>query len=315
MAPSRRLRAIMLPPMAWQPEHDRYQPGHNPDPFEIYRCMAASGIDTVLIDPGRRPLNPFAGGATLLEALDPLRALRVLLTERRADIVVSVFEGAALPLVRLRRLLAFRVPVVLWDLGLTEIWKLRERVLDQVVPRVDGIFVLSASQRSYITQRWGRRHGIEVIGQHIDATFFAPTARTADGPVLAIGEDVGRDFETMLTAAEGLDADVVLKTRRVRPDRTLPPRVSIMRAWLDDVGLRDLYARSRIVVVPLHQVPNASGVGSILEAGAMGLPLVVSEADSIRDFIVPGETCLTVPCGDAAALRAAIQRLLAEPDT
>ena len=315
MDPSRRLRVILLPPNPFQPERDRYQPDHGPDPFENSRWLAASGIDIVLIDPGEWPRNPFAGKATLLEALDPLRALRVLVRERGADIIVSVFEGAALPLVLLRRLLMFPVPVVLWDLGLTESWKLRERVLDRVVPRVDGILVLSTSQQSYIAQRWGRRDGVEVIGAHVDCNFFRPAADARDGPVLAIGEDVGRDFDSMLAAAEGLDANIVLKTRLVRPDRVLPRHVSVMRERLDDRGLRDLFASSRIVVVPLYQVPNSSGVSSILEASAMCRPLVVSEADSIRDFIVPGETCLTVPCGDPGALRASIQRLLDEPDT
>ncbi len=312
---SDRLRVILLPPMAWQPERDAFRPGESPDPFELYELMAQQGIDTVLIDPGRRPLNPFAGRATLLEALDPLRALRVQFAERRADIIISVFEGAALPLVLMRKLTAFRVPIVLWDLGLTEGWKLRERVLDLVVPRVDGIFVLSASQKPYIGKRWGRTGGKEVVGQHVDTHFFAPAAPVVNGPVLAIGEDVGRDFETFLAAAEGVNADFLAKTRRIHPDRVLPSRVNVMRERVSYLGLRDLYAQSRFVVIPLHPVPNPSGVSSILEASAMGRALVVSDAESIRDFVVPGETCLSVPCGDPGALRAAIQRLNNEPET
>ena len=310
-----RIRAVLLPPMAWQPERDAFRPGESPDPFEIYNRMAQQGIDTVLIDPGRRPLNPFAGRATLLEALDQLRALRVLLAERHADIIVSVFEGAALPLVMLHKLAAFRVPIVLWDIGLTESWKLRERVLDLVVPRVDGIFVLSASQVPYINARWGRTKGLEVVGQHLDTTFFASKPPMLSGPVLAIGEDVGRDFETFLAAAEGVDAEFLVKTRQIRPDRVLPSRVRVMRERVNDLGLRDLYAQSRFVVIPLHQVPNASGVSSILEASSTGRALIVSDAKSIRDFVIPDETCLCVPCGDPTALRAAIQRLLNEPDT
>ena len=315
MKGSNRLRVVLLPPMAWQPERDAFKPGACPNPFEIYERMAQQGIDTLLIDPGRRPLNPFAGGSTLLEALDPLRALRVLLTERRADFIISIFEGAALPLLLMRRLTAFRVPIVLWDLGLTERWRLRERVLDLVIPRADGIFVLSASQKPYIGTRWGRVDGIEVIGQHVDTRFFAPASPVSNGPVLAIGEDVGRDFETFLAAVEGVDADFLVKTRQIRPDRVLPPRVRVMRERVDYLGLRDLYAKSRFVVIPLHTVPNASGVSSILEASATGRAVIVSQAESIRDFVIPNETCLSVPCGDPGALRAAIQRLINEPET
>jgi glycosyltransferase involved in cell wall biosynthesis len=41
----------------------------------------------------------------------------------------------------------------------------------------------------------------------------------------------------------------------------------------------------------------------------------VSDNPAIRDFLRHEETCLVVPPGDAAAFRAALARLLAEPDT
>ena len=314
MSDSRSLRVVMLPCIRWQPARDRYQPDLAPDPLQLDRLLHAQGIEVELIDPGERPRNPLAGRATLLEGMDPLRALRVALGRRDVDLVVSVFEGAALALTLLRPLLRFKAPIVLWDLGLEDRWRLRRWVLDRIIPRLDGIFVLSASQRDVIARRWGRSEGVEVIGYQIDTDFYRPAPPAPGGPVLAVGEDAGRDFETMLSAIDGLDTDVVLKTRRIAADRALPPRVRIVREWLDDRQFRDLYAAARIVVVPLHDVANASGVTAIAEAAAMGLPMVVTETDSTRDFIVPGETCLAVQRGDVAGMRAAISRLLAEPD-
>src|SRR5262249_20848685 len=68
-----------------------------------------------------------------------------------------------------------------------------------------------------------------------------------------------------------------------------------------------------VVVVPLLDTANASGVGTVLEAMAMAKPLVVSASAGIRDFIVPGETCLVVPVGDDAALRDAVKRRIENP--
>ncbi len=313
----RRLRAIFLPPMAWQPERDAFRDGAAPDPFELDRHLAVHGIDTTLIDPGRRPRNPLAGRGTVLESLDPMRALRVMLAERQADIVVSVFEGAALPIALLRRALLFRVPLVVWDLGLTETWPLRERILDQVVPRVDGVFVLSASQKTYVENRWHRQHGVEWLGHAVDVTFFQPQpANTADNiPLLSIGDDAGRDMPTLLAAMAGLHAKLLIKTSRLPENQILPANVSVLRDRISALALRGLYANCRIVVLALHPTLNASGVSAILEAGAMGRAMIVSDNPAIRDFIVPDETCLVVPCGDAIALRAAIDRLLREPDT
>lgn len=311
----RRLRVVLLPSNPWQPMRDAWRPGAGPDPLALYRHLEARGLDTVLIDPGRWPLNPFAGDNTVLQAADPLRGLRVLTAWRDADLVLTVFEGAALPLEWLRGLFRFRVPVVMWEVGLTEGWKLRERVLDQVVPRTAGVFVLSENQKDYIAKRWGRSQGVEVINHIVDTEFYRPAPFAFEGPVLSIGDDVGRDYDCLLDVAPSLDADIVIKTNRIPPDRALPPRVTVRRDRLDFLGFRDLYAGSRFVVVPLRETLNASGVSAILEASAMGRALVVSDTAAIRDFIVPGETCLTVPPGDREALAAAIRRLLAEPDT
>ena len=312
-------RALFLPPMPWNPARRSYVPGSGPDPLELDRQLETLGIETAIFDPHGRPWNPFAGRNTLLESFDPLRALRVLSRERNFDIVVSVFEGAALPLLALRRLMRFRTKIVLWDIGLTEQWKLRERTLNFVVPRVDGILVLGSNQKPYIEQRWHARTPVEVVGHRIDTTFFSPSPEppSPDGPILSLGEDTGRDFETLLGAIEGLDADVVVKTRRQsgRVDPSRFPRARLISDWLAYTDLRQLYARSRFVVVPLVETPNANGVTSVLEAGAMGKAIVVTNTAAIQDFIVPGETCLTVPPKDPRALRDAIERLLAEPET
>lgn len=313
--PSQPLRVLLLPPIAWQPDRDAYRSGCGPDPFAVVERLATHGIEALLIDPGRRPLNPFAGRHSLLEGLDPLRALRTLVRYRNIDLAVAVFEGPALPLELLRGVFRWRVPVVLWDIGLTETWRLRERILDRVVPRVAGIFVLSANQQPYIAARWGRRDGVELLGHSVDTDFFAPAPQQPDGPILSIGEDAGRDFPCLLDVAPRIDTDIVIKTTTIPSSRPLPPRVTVQRERISYPALRDLYARSRFVVVPLRETLNASGVSSILEAGAMGRALIVSETAAMRDFIVPGETCLTVPCGDRAALQAAIQRLVAEPET
>lgn len=312
-----RLRVLFLPPMPWVPARRSYIPGTGPDPFQLDRELEELGIESTVIDPLGRPWNPFARRSTVLESLDPLRALRVLMQERHFDLIVSVFEGAAVPLLALRRLARFHTKIVLWDIGLTENWRLRERIQDFVVPRAEGIMALGSNQKPYIEKRWRRHAPIEIIGHRIDTHFFAPQGARSDGAVLSLGEDTGRDFEGLLSAIASIDADFVIKTRRQqeRIRRVSHPRVAVITNWLSFRDLRDLYASSRFVVVPLVETPNANGVTSVLEAGAMGKAIVVTDTPAIRDFIVPGETCLTVPPRDPEALRAAIERLLAEPQT
>ena len=52
----------------------------------------------------------------------------------------------------------------------------------------------------------------------------------------------------------------------------------------------------------------------VLEAMAMGCPVVVSDIPSLRELVGPGEHGDVVPPGDADALAIALERLCADPD-
>jgi len=74
--------------------------------------------------------------------------------------------------------------------------------------------------------------------------------------------------------------------------------------------VQDLYAASDVFCMPsFHEgLSNAC-----LEASAAGLPLVVSEAGGLPEIVADGETGSVVPCGDVAALAAALARMLRDP--
>ncbi len=311
----RRLRMLMLPSVRWRPNWDAFTPGAYPDPVLMYQLLARDhGIDTTLIDPFGLPWNPFAGRHQVLAGLDPARTLAILTRHRRADLVLACFEPGAAALLALRRLARFRAPVAVVDIGLTETWRLRERLLDFVVPRADAIYPLGRNQVDYIRRRWATRADVRFIPQHVDAEFYRSGASPADGPVLSVGDDGGRDFDTLLAAFAGLDAKLLLKSSQVQPGAA-PPNVQVMRARLDAHAYRALFRQAPLVVVPLRPMTTASGVGTVLEAMAMGKALIVSDSPGIRDYVAHEETALVVPCGNAPAMRVAIERLLREPDT
>lgn len=311
----RRLRMLMLPSVRWRPNWDAFTLGAYPDPVLMYQLLARDhGIDTTLIDPFGPPWNPLAGRHQVLAGLDPARALTILARHRRADVVLACFEPGAAALLALRRVARFRAPVAVVDIGLTEDWRLRERLLDFVVPRADAIYPLGRNQVDYIRRRWATRADVRFIPQHVDAAFYHPAAPPPDGPVLSVGDDGGRDFDTLLAAFAGLDATLLLKSSRLPPG-AVPANVQVVPARLDAHAYRALFQQAPLVVVPLRPMVTASGVGTVLEAMAMGKALIVSDSPGIRDYVAHEETALVVPCGDAPAMRAAIERLLREPGT
>jgi glycosyltransferase involved in cell wall biosynthesis len=73
--------------------------------------------------------------------------------------------------------------------------------------------------------------------------------------------------------------------------------------------LAPLYARAAVVACPSHR--EGFGV-ACLEAMAHGRPVVASAVGGLLDLVVDGETGIHVPPGDVPALRAALERLLAD---
>ena len=231
---------------------------------------------------------------------------------RDVEVVVSVFEGAAASLGAIRRLLRFEPAIVLWDIGLTN-WRLRQKIINFLLPKIDQLFVLGTNQVEYIEKTYAPCEAITPIGHYVDTDFYSPAPLQMSGYVLSVGEDVGRDFSTLMEAVKDIDRNVIVKAGNPKIEAK-SANVKIVRERLSYADLRDLYAGSSIVVLLSFKTDNASGVSTILEACASGRPMVVADNPGIYDFIIPGETCLVVPVQDSNAMKNAIERLIADPE-
>jgi glycosyltransferase involved in cell wall biosynthesis len=97
----------------------------------------------------------------------------------------------------------------------------------------------------------------------------------------------------------------------VAGDGPLRERVPGARGFVPHDELQGLYARAAVVACPSHR--EGFGV-ACLEAMAHGRPVVAGDVGGLRDLVVHGETGYRVPPGDVPALRAALERLLADPE-
>jgi glycosyltransferase involved in cell wall biosynthesis len=75
--------------------------------------------------------------------------------------------------------------------------------------------------------------------------------------------------------------------------------------------VRDLYGAMDIYVLASYREGFPR---SAVEAAAMGLPLVLTSIRGCREVVTDGVNGLLVPPGDAAALEAALRRLIDDPD-
>ena len=312
-----RLRVLLLTSIPYAPLEAAAARGDGPRPMVAEELRRDHGIDVDVVDPGLGWTNPFRKSHPFFRGLDPARALGTMLWRRDYDLVVSGNDGAEVSLIALRGLFRFRTPIVVWDLSPAEAWRVRVIAQNWTLPRVDGVIAVNDIQQPYIAERWGRHVPVVTVHHWVDTEFYRPLPCpcSADGPVFAIGDDGGRDYATFLRALEGLEAPVAIRTGLPLVLTGDHARVSLLRERLSPSGLRDLYTKSRFAVVPLRpDTRNASGNSALLEAAAMGKAVIVSDSDGVRGFVRHGETGLVVPARDPAALRAAIARLLADPE-
>jgi glycosyltransferase involved in cell wall biosynthesis len=188
--------------------------------------------------------------------------------------------------------------------------------------RIDSCIVYSSTQAAATRRALGGSVAIEQTPFMVDTLFFAPRPASVPGdaarPVICSAGLEFRDYDTLVAAVEGLDVDVVIaaaspwsKRASSVGDAALPANVTVCKLSLAE--LRDLYARSTIVVMPLVENDFQAGITTILEAMAMGKPIVCSATAGQADTLVDGVTGVYVPVGDAASLRGAIESLLADP--
>jgi len=97
----------------------------------------------------------------------------------------------------------------------------------------------------------------------------------------------------------------------VAGDGPLRERVPGALGFVPHHELGPLYERAAVVAVPSHREGFGVACG---EAMAAGRPVVASAVGGLLDLVVDGETGLLVPPRDVPALRAALERLLADEE-
>jgi glycosyltransferase involved in cell wall biosynthesis len=292
-----------------------------PDSYEEMdglSTLVANGVETIVIDPSPYPLNPFLHRGSLFSGMDLLRTLRLFWLYSRIDVVVSIGESSCFWFVQAKRLLGLRKPVIIVDPAVGPSYPTRKRVQDMVLPYVDRVLVYGKIQQEYLRKQYGQKVAVTFLHHRVSTEFFNPAklpeSTDADhSTVISVGGDISRDFETLCRAAVGLDARVVVYSRKPI-QATIPGNVTINKDWISYADLRRRYDDAGIVVVPLHAAMHPSGINALLEAMAMGKAVIISDSPGIRDYVNHGITAWVVPPEDPAALREAIAYLLNQPD-
>ena len=161
------------------------------------------------------------------------------------------------------------------------------------------LVIAASTALAEAARRLGARE-VRVIPSGVDVP---PPAEPAEPPEILFAGRLSpeKGILDLVEAARGLPLTVA-------GDGPLRDRVPGALGFVDP---HPLYDRAAIVACPSRR--EGFGV-ACLEAMAHGRPVVATGVGGLRDLVVDGETGLVVPPGDVAALRAALERLLGDPD-
>jgi glycosyltransferase involved in cell wall biosynthesis len=174
-----------------------------------------------------------------------------------------------------------------------------------------------------------------VLPYQVDTWFWKPLPSDDSDGIVSAGLEC-RDYETLLAAVEASDIPVRIgaASRWSRKKNLLEgvrANSNVTVTSFDYPALREAYASSNFVVVPLLDVDFQAGITTILEAMAMGKAVITtrtighcgavvgpnwnaSMVEWPESFPLDEATGIYVPPRDVAALKAAIDFLMTRPD-
>lgn len=162
---------------------------------------------------------------------------------------------------------------------------------------LDGIILMSQSQREYFETSGVRPERIHVILHGVDTKFFRPGPPKAfEGfTVLSVG-GTRRNFSLLLAVAEAVRGDPNILFRVIGPATTGDlfsslPNVEF-RTQLTEEQLRCAYQDASCLLMTAQ---NATANNAVLEAMACGLPIISESVGGIPEYVTDDCAILTPP--------------------
>ncbi len=197
----------------------------------------------------------------------------------------------------------------------------------RVPHRWSAMIVLTQQTANILRQKLGLDEmRVKFMHSPIDTKFYNPVALQAPrcaprDHVLALGLS-HRDYPTLIRAMRRLPhipCDVRAGSMWVNGATVLDhkplPRNITLKAFVHPAVLREVYAASRFVIVPIRRTTMwSAGCTTVTQAQAMGRPVIATRNPGMGDYVLDGETGLLVEQSDPASMADAIARLWNDPD-
>jgi glycosyltransferase involved in cell wall biosynthesis len=227
----------------------------NPEACELmdglsYLCE--EGFEVSIVDPWKFPANPLARRDPFYAGIDPLRSAIMLSSLKKWDVAVGIGDTSCRIILQLRKLLKFKNGIVVIDPSLSDEWPKQRFAQKLVLPLADRVVVYGSAQIDYLSREFSLSENMRFLHHRIDTRFFDPRkcSSSKGGYVLTVGNDLARDFPTLVEAARLSDAIFVVHSSLQLGD-DLPPNLQVNGDWISHSDLRELYHAADLVALPV----------------------------------------------------------------
>ena len=240
---------------------------------------------------------------------------------RQHPVLFAWSEWAGIPLAAFTRLARSDYRFVTMFTCWSERQELAITKLD-LFSAMDEIIVHCTSMKENLVRLGAPEDRVKLVHYSIDQAFFSPLSDVEQhkNRIMSIGEPRSRHYPLLFKAVKGLPVSLKVAgygqwyaREKYGPIHGPMPENVSMTPHLSPTELKILYASSQFVVLPIRDLMYSAGATATLEAGSMARAVVAFRSKGITDYVIDGETGILVEPGDEAALRDAIQYLLANP--
>ena len=259
-------------------------------PRRDYAALAEA-TDAVVLDRSavRRSLRTRLLSRLFGEAV--IHAWLAFRRQREFDVIVTDGEHIGLPLALLQKVTRSRTSHITIGHRVSAAkkrplfrWFKLHTHLSKIVLHSRRQYELAVSQLAIPPEK------LALVPYQVDTTFWRPLEGVAeDRLICSVGLEF-RDYPTLLEAVSDLNVKAVVaaashwsKRRNTAAGVAAPANVEIGAYRYE--ALRELYARSAMVVVPLDDIDFQAGITTILEGMAMGKPVIVTHSVGQTDIV------------------------------
>ena len=241
------------------------------------------------------------------------QALKLLPKLKEYSAIITTNDSCGLPIALLKKLKLLNVPQIYFHIDLERTTNSPlNNFVRSILQEPETIVSFSIEKKASLINKFSvSEKKIHFIPPGVDTSFFKPKKTKNEFDLVAIGRDVGRDYQSLFKAIKKLNISaLVICDPKNLTGLTIPGNVQVKYS-VSYLKVRRAYHNSKIVVVPTLK-NSVSGQINFLEALSCGKPILAADTPALHQTFDPQTTphCLFYKPQNTIDLRKKIKSLL-----